>query len=90
MCTCLANLWLWPVLSTLITRALAKQILVEHPASLCLVKPCYHLQPIPVSMSQISIPRNTFYMETPLPTPIKTTEDFPTGNTQTPYPPKNQ
>lgn len=85
----LANLWLWPVLSAPITRAPTKHNLVKHPTFLPLVKPFCHLQYIPFPTSQIPIPRNTFYMEPPVPTPIKTT-DFPTGNTQPPHSPKYQ
>lgn len=58
--------------------AMANQLLVTHPA----FPPSCNPKPIPVPKSQDLILRNTFYLGTPVPTTIRTPQDFPhTGNT---------
>lgn len=46
--------------------------------------------PIPIPKRQLSIPRNTFYLGSPVATSTKSTENFLAGNTQLIHSPKNQ
>lgn len=69
---CLTLLTFWSLFQGMM------KILIEHLGFLLSVDSLIPSQPISIPKCQLSIPRNTFYLETPLRTPVRTPEEFPT------------
>lgn len=82
-----AELLLCPFLTPCPHSSGTKQTVVGHPSFLPPVMLLHRLQSIPIPKPQVPVLRNTFYPESPVATPIKTPEKFPTGNTQSPHSP---